>query len=94
MLKDGNKGDRIDGRKLADLLRGNYLKPVYHGEHGLRMLKELLEEPTHIVPPLAGLKCMSEKRRRELAGRLQPSREASERGYNPPRVRPLLRPHP
>ena len=41
LLKDGSKSDRIDARKLADLLRGNYLKPVYHGEHGLRMLKEL-----------------------------------------------------
>src|SRR5205823_8106216 len=41
LLKDGNKSDRIDARKLADLLRGNYLKPVYHGENGLRMLKEL-----------------------------------------------------
>jgi transposase len=41
LLNDGNKSDRIDARKLADLLRGNYLKPVYHGEHGLRMLKEL-----------------------------------------------------
>ena len=41
LLNEGNKSDRIDARKLADLLRGNYLKPVYHGEHGLRMLKEL-----------------------------------------------------
>jgi hypothetical protein len=40
-VNEGNKSDRIDARKLADLLRGNYLKPVYHGEHGLRMLKEL-----------------------------------------------------
>ncbi len=41
LLRDGSKSDRIDARKLADLLRGNYLRPVYHGEHGLRMLKEL-----------------------------------------------------
>jgi transposase len=41
LLKDGNKGDRIDARKLADLLRGNHLKPVYHGEQGVRTLKEL-----------------------------------------------------
>jgi hypothetical protein len=27
-LKDGNKRDRIDARKLAELLRGNQLKPV------------------------------------------------------------------
>lgn len=28
-------------RELAKLLRGSQLKPVYHGEHGLRTLKEL-----------------------------------------------------
>ncbi len=39
--KDGNKSDRIDARKLAELLRGNQLHPVYHGEHGVRTLKEL-----------------------------------------------------
>src|SRR2546421_8784000 len=32
LLKDGNKSDRIDARKLAELLRGNQLKPVYHRE--------------------------------------------------------------
>ena len=41
LLKDGNKSDRIDARKLAELLRGNQLKPVYHGETGVRMLREL-----------------------------------------------------
>jgi hypothetical protein len=41
LLKDGNKSDRIDARKLAELLRGNHLKPVYHGEASLRTLKEL-----------------------------------------------------
>ncbi|HKW16610.1 MAG TPA: transposase [Terriglobales bacterium] len=41
LLKDGNKSDRIDARKLAELLRTNQLKPVYHGEHGMRSLKEL-----------------------------------------------------
>jgi len=41
LLKDGSKSDRIDARKLAELLRTHQLKPVYHGEHGVRMLKEL-----------------------------------------------------
>ena len=41
LLKEGNKSDRIDARKLAELLRTNQLKPVYHGEHGVRTLKEL-----------------------------------------------------
>ena len=41
LLKDGNRSDKIDARKLADLLRGGYLRPAYHGENGLRTLKEL-----------------------------------------------------
>ena len=41
LLKDGSKSDRIDARKLAELLRGNQLSPVYHGDHGIRTLKEL-----------------------------------------------------
>src|SRR5258708_6112361 len=41
LLKDGSTSDRIDARKLADLLRLNRLHPVYHGEHGVRTLKEL-----------------------------------------------------
>ena len=41
LLKEGSKGDKIDARKLAELLRLNHLNPVYHREHGLRTLKEL-----------------------------------------------------
>jgi transposase len=41
LLKSGNKNDRIDARKLADLLRTGLLSPVYHGEHGIRTLREL-----------------------------------------------------
>ncbi len=40
-MKDGSKSDRIDARKLAELLRGNQLTSVYHGEHGMRTIKEL-----------------------------------------------------
>src|SRR5260370_20214412 len=36
-----NKNDRIDVRKMADLLRTGLLSAVYHGENGLRTLKEL-----------------------------------------------------
>jgi transposase len=42
LLNEGSKSDRIDAWKLAELLRGNQLKPVYHGEHGVRTLKELV----------------------------------------------------
>jgi len=41
LLKEGNKNDRIEARKLAELLRTNQVKAVYHGEHGTRALKEL-----------------------------------------------------
>jgi len=42
LLKAGNKNDRIDARKLADLLRRGLLWPVYHGgAGGVRTLKEL-----------------------------------------------------
>ena len=41
LLKEGNKSDKVDARKLAELLRTGLLRPVYHGENGLRTLKEL-----------------------------------------------------
>jgi transposase len=41
LLQEGNKSDRIDAQKLAELLRTNQLKPVYHEERGIRALKEL-----------------------------------------------------
>ncbi len=41
-MKEGNKSDKMDARRLAELLRLNHLSPVYHGEHGLRTLKELV----------------------------------------------------
>jgi transposase len=40
-LKKGNKNDRVDARKLAELLRTNQVKAVYHEKHGTRALKEL-----------------------------------------------------
>ena len=41
LLKEGNKSDRIDAGKLAQLLRAGLLSAVYHGETGIRTLKEL-----------------------------------------------------
>jgi len=49
LLKHGNKSDKIDARKLADLLRLNDLEPVYHGETGVRMLRELARSYLTIV---------------------------------------------
>jgi|SRR3974390_78080 len=42
LLLEGNQTDRVDGRKLAELLQNNQLRSVYHGDHGLRTLKELV----------------------------------------------------
>jgi transposase len=39
--QDGSKSDRIDARKLSEMLYMNNIKSVYHGQHGLRTLKEL-----------------------------------------------------
>jgi hypothetical protein len=41
LLKEGSKSDRIDARRLAELMRSNLLRLVYHGEQGVRTLKEL-----------------------------------------------------
>jgi hypothetical protein len=41
LLKTGNKNDQVDARKLSDLLRAGLLSPVYHGESGVRTLREL-----------------------------------------------------
>lgn len=42
LLKTGNKSDRIDAEKLAQLLRQGSLKAVDHVDHGVRALKELV----------------------------------------------------
>src|ERR1700723_3723002 len=41
LLKEGSKSDKVDARKLAELLRAGLLRAVYHGENGLRTLQEL-----------------------------------------------------
>ena len=41
LLKEGSKSDKVDAQKLANLLRTGMLRPVYHGENGLRTLREL-----------------------------------------------------
>jgi hypothetical protein len=41
LLKAGNKSDRIDARKLSELLYLKKLSPVYHGEQGIRTIRRL-----------------------------------------------------
>ena len=53
LLKDGSKSDRIDAHKLAELLYLNRIKSVYHGDHGLRTLKELVRSYLTITKDLS-----------------------------------------
>ena len=42
LLGEGSKTDKVDARKLADLLRTGMLRSVYHGHEATRKLKELV----------------------------------------------------
>ena len=42
VLSEGSKGDKVDARKLADLLRTGMLRTVYHGHDATRKLKQLV----------------------------------------------------
>jgi transposase len=53
LLREGNQNDRVDARKLAELLHHNQLRPVYHGDHGLRTLKELVRSYLTITQDLS-----------------------------------------
>src|SRR5215472_9218144 len=53
LLKEGNQNDRVDARKLAELLQHNQLRPVYHGNHGLRAQKELVRSYLTITKDLS-----------------------------------------
>jgi hypothetical protein len=61
LLKEGSKGDKIDARKLAELLRLNNLKPVYHGESGVRTLKELGRSYLTLTKDVGRVWAMSDK---------------------------------
>jgi transposase len=52
-MREGNQNDKIDARRLAELLRLDHLTAVYHGEHGLRTLKELVRSYLTVTKDLA-----------------------------------------
>jgi hypothetical protein len=54
-MREGNQSDKIDARRLAELLRLDHLTPVYHGENGLRTLKELVRNYLTITKDLASI---------------------------------------
>ena len=41
VVRSDRRSDRIDAKRLAELLRTNAITPTYHGEHSTRNLKEL-----------------------------------------------------
>jgi len=49
VLAAGNKGDRIDAKKLAELLRAGLLKPVYHSNQDTKLLKLLTHNYDSLV---------------------------------------------
>ena len=62
LLKAGNKSDKIDARKLAELLRAGLLSPVYHGQNSTAAVKHLgrsyaalTEDTTRIMGRLKAL---------------------------------------
>lgn len=49
IAKASNKADKSDARRLAELLRTNALRPVYHGEQSTQGLKELTQGYTCLI---------------------------------------------
>lgn len=49
IVSQGNKADKIDAKRLAELLRTKALTPVYHGEQSTRAVKELVRSYNSIV---------------------------------------------
>src|SRR6266849_6316005 len=57
LLKEGSKSDRVDARKLAELLYTKMLRPVYHRDHGMRAVKELARSYVTISKCSWGIAC-------------------------------------
>ncbi len=55
-MREDSQNDKIDARRLAELLRIDHLTPVYHGEHGLRTLKELVRSYLTVTKDLVRVK--------------------------------------
>lgn len=63
LLIEGTTSGKIDARKLADLLRGGFLLPVYHGENGIRTLTELARTYLTVVNDLTRvMTCVTQNR--------------------------------
>lgn len=49
LIQTGNKGDRVDAKKLAELLRLGAVESVYHGDKSIKGLKELVQGYDRLV---------------------------------------------
>ncbi len=49
LIQSGSKGDRVDAKKLARLLRLGELESVYHGDKSIKGLKELVQGYIRLV---------------------------------------------
>jgi transposase len=49
IARQGNKADKLDAKRLAELLRIHALTPVYHGEQSTKAVKELTQSYTSVV---------------------------------------------
>jgi transposase len=49
ITKQGNKGDKIDAQRLAELLRTKALVPIYHDHQSTRSVKELVRSYKALV---------------------------------------------
>ncbi len=49
IIKQGNKADKIDAQRLAELLRTKALVPIYHDPHSTRAIKELVRSYNALV---------------------------------------------
>jgi transposase len=56
LLSEGPKTDPIDAKKLAELLKGGYVKAVYHEDHHFIYLRKLVSGYQDVVVALVRLK--------------------------------------
>jgi hypothetical protein len=84
LLKAGDKNDRIDARKVPDLLRTGLLSPVYHAENGVRASRELARgylalnrDVTRVMALRVSELMASLRQAMKTAGRRNPNRWAT-----------------
>jgi hypothetical protein len=55
-MRERNQNGKIDARRVAELLRLNHIHTVYHGDHGLSSLKELVRSYLTVTKDLNQVK--------------------------------------